>query len=200
MAKRSVILGIDPGTRITGYGVIDVDTQPIDFGCIRPPPKLELAERYKIIFDGVEALIEKYAPVAIAVESQFVMKNPQSAIKLGMAKGMVYLAAVRKSIPIYEFTPKKAKLAVVGHGGASKIQVQKMIQTLLRLPTLPEPEDAADALALAICCVHQLRLKNVRIDQRDIKRKNPRQSYRGNGGHRLPPLHSVEHLHTPTSP
>lgn len=157
MTTKKVILGIDPGTRITGYGVIDEQIHPLDFGCIRPPPKLILADRYKIIFDSVEALIQKYQPSAIAVESQFVLKNVQSAIKLGMAKGMVYLAAARQSIPVYEFAPKQAKLAVVGHGGASKFQVQKMIQALLRLPNPPEPEDAADALALAICCAHHLR-------------------------------------------
>jgi len=157
MKKKPVIFGVDPGTLVTGYGVIDGEGQPLDFGCIRPPAKLELPERYKIIFEGLEALIDKHAPDAIAVESQFVMKNVQSAIKLGMAKGMVYLAAARRSIPIYEFAPKKAKQAVVGTGNATKFQVQKMIQSLLRLPSLPEPEDAADALALAICCAHQLR-------------------------------------------
>lgn len=153
---KSIILGIDPGTRVTGYGVIDASSHPIDFGCIRPPSKYLLADRYQILFDSIEALIEKYQPVAIAVESQFVLKNAQSAIKLGMAKGMVFLAAARKKIPLYEFAPKKAKLAVVGHGGASKHQVQKMIQALLRLPSPPEPEDAADALALAICCVRHM--------------------------------------------
>lgn len=157
MDKKEIILGIDPGTRITGYGIIVVD-QPItalDFGCIRPPANLPLEQRYKIIFESVEALIEQYAPTMIAVESQFVLKNVQSAIKLGMAKGMVLLAAARKNIPVHEYAPKKAKLAVVGTGSASKSQVQKMIQTLLRLPTIPEPEDAADALALAICASHQ---------------------------------------------
>jgi crossover junction endodeoxyribonuclease RuvC len=157
MANKQPILGIDPGTLITGYGVIDADQQPLDFGCIRPPPKLLLAERYKILFDNIELLIERFNPAAIAVESQFVLKNVQSAIKLGMAKGMVYLAAARKSIPVYEFAPKQAKLAVVGYGGASKLQVQKMIQALLRLPNIPQPEDAADALALAICCSHHIR-------------------------------------------
>lgn len=152
-----IILGIDPGTRITGYGVLRAPSEPIDFGCIRPPPSLSLEQRYKIIFEGVEALIERHAPTAIAVESQFVMKNAQSAIKLGMAKGMVFLAAARKNIPVYEYAPKKAKLAVVGKGQASKFQVQRMIQMLLKLPNLPQPEDAADALALAICCAHHLR-------------------------------------------
>lgn len=161
MAEKKIILGIDPGTRITGYGVIDENTHPIDFGCIRPPPNLDLPDRYKILFDGVEALIDRYKPTAIAVESQFVLKNAQSAIKLGMAKGMVFLAAARKGIAIYEYPPKKAKLAVVGNGSASKTQVQKMIQALLRLPVLPEPEDAADALALAICCAHQMRVPHV---------------------------------------
>jgi crossover junction endodeoxyribonuclease RuvC len=157
MSRKKIILGIDPGTRVTGYGVIDEELRPVDFGCIRPPPKLDLAGRYKILFESIEALLERFEPVAMAVESQFVLKNAQSAIKLGMAKGMAYLAAARRSIPIYEFAPKKAKLAVVGHGGASKFQVQKMIQSLLRLPNLPEPEDAADALALAICCAHHMR-------------------------------------------
>lgn len=151
------ILGIDPGTRVTGYAVIDLSIKPVDYGCIRPPPRLALEGRYKILFDAVEALIEKYRPAAVSVESQFVLKNPQSAIKLGMAKGMVFLAAARAEIPVFEYPPKKAKLAVVGNGGASKLQVQKMIQTLLSLPSPPEPEDAADALALAICCAHNLR-------------------------------------------
>lgn len=155
---QEIILGIDPGTRVTGYGVISVSHPVIalDFGCIRPPPNLPLEMRYKIIFDGVEELIAKHKPSRIAIESQFVMKNAQSAIKLGMAKGMVLLAAARKNIPVHEFTPKKAKLSVVGSGSASKFQVQRMMQSILRLPKLPEPEDAADALALAICCSHQL--------------------------------------------
>ncbi len=160
MAPSTIILGIDPGTRITGYGVIllDPNPKPLDFGCICPPPKLALPMRYKILFESLEALIAKHSPGAIAVESQFVLKNAQSAIKLGMAKGMVLLAAAKYNIPVYEFAPKKAKLAVVGHGGASKMQVQRMIQALLQLPCLPEPEDAADALALAITLAHQLNL------------------------------------------
>ena len=164
MEKQTKILGIDPGTRVTGYGLIQVvghKTLPLDFGCIRPPPDLPLEQRYQILFEGIEALIERHSPDAIAVESQFVWKNPQSAIKLGMAKGMVYLAAARKKIALYEFAPKKAKLAVVGKGQASKFQVQRMIQALLSLPHPPEPEDAADALALAICCSHQLRYSHV---------------------------------------
>ena len=156
----TLILGIDPGTRITGYGIIAImpsGMKVIDFGCIRPPPDLPLPERYKILFEGIERLMEKQTLSAVAVESQFISKNVQSAMKLGMAKGMALLAAARKNIPIYEYAPKKAKQAIVGTGQASKYQVQRMIQSLLNLPKIPEPEDAADALALAICCAHNLR-------------------------------------------
>jgi crossover junction endodeoxyribonuclease RuvC len=149
-----IILGIDPGTLVTGYGLIIKEArqiQPIDYGCIRPPGSLPLHERYCIIFESLQSLIEKHHPDALAIESQFVLKNAQSAIKLGMAKGMAILAAAQKKIPIFEYTPTRAKSAVVGQGHASKWQVQKMIQAILRLPAPPEPEDAADALALAIC-------------------------------------------------
>jgi crossover junction endodeoxyribonuclease RuvC len=154
-----IILGIDPGTRITGYGVIKIgkpQLEPIDFGCIRPPIHLDLPARYLALFNGLEDLLDRYSPDAVAVETQFVYKNVQSAIKLGMARGVVLLAAARRAIPIYEYTPRKAKLAVVGNGGASKEQVQRMIQLLLNLPSLPEPEDAADALALAVCHANSL--------------------------------------------
>lgn len=149
-----VILGIDPGTRITGFGLIRVNHPqliPLDFGCIRPKTDMSAPERYLAIFNGVEQLIEQYAPIAVSVETQFVYKNVQSALKLGMARGAVLIAAAKRNIPVFEYAPKKAKSAVVGTGSASKEQVQKMIQLLLKLPILPEPEDAADALALAIC-------------------------------------------------
>lgn len=152
-----LILGIDPGTRITGYGLIRVRSPltPIDFGIIRPPPDLPLAERYRILFEAIDRLIERFHPTDLAIESQFVLKNAQSALKLGMAKGMALLAASRRNLSICEYSPKQAKLAVVGTGNASKEQVQKMVQALLHLPHLPEPEDAADALALAICHAHR---------------------------------------------
>lgn len=164
MKKKHVILGIDPGTRITGYGVLETDCHTfttLDYGCIRPPPKLPLHERYLIIHEGIEHLLDTYPIDAFSIESQFISKNAQSALKLGMAKGVAILAATKRKIPVYEYTPKKAKLAVVGSGNASKAQVQRMIQTLLQLSKLPTPEDAADALALAIC--HANQLKEARI-------------------------------------
>jgi crossover junction endodeoxyribonuclease RuvC len=154
-----IILGIDPGTRITGYGIIQVTAslKVLDFGCVRPPVKLKDAQKYLVLFNAIDLLLEKYQPDFVVVESQFVYKNVSSALKLGKAQGMALLAAARRAIPIYEFAPKQAKRAVVGNGAASKQQVQKMIQMLLHLPHIPEPEDAADALALAICLAHTLK-------------------------------------------
>jgi crossover junction endodeoxyribonuclease RuvC len=153
--KIRKILGIDPGTLLTGYGVVCVDDRRqfsvIDYGCIRPPASQSLTSRYRIIFQAIETLLDTYAPEAVAVETQYIHKNPQSGIKLGMARGVVLLAAALREIPIFEYAPSRAKKAVVGNGKASKLQVQAMVQMLLSLPSLPQPEDAADALALAIC-------------------------------------------------
>ncbi|NGX45725.1 MAG: Crossover junction endodeoxyribonuclease RuvC [Chlamydiae bacterium] len=160
MRREKIILGIDPGTRCTGYGIISLHStsmKPLDFGAIRPSPKATMGKRYLVIFNAIETLIESYKPEIIAVESQFVHKNVASAMKLGMARAMVILAAERRDIPLFEYTPKKAKLAVTGSGAASKEQVQKMVQLLLSLPELPYPEDAADALALALCHAHTIR-------------------------------------------
>lgn len=155
MHQKKIIMGIDPGTRTTGYGIIQKEgLVPLDFGCIRPPAKLPLPERYLIIYNALNALIEKFTPDAIAIETQFVNKNVESAIKLGMARGMAILAAAFHKIPIFEYAPKKAKLATVGTGSASKAQVQNMVKLLLKLNALPSPEDAADGLAIAICHAH----------------------------------------------
>ena len=153
------IIGIDPGTQITGYGIVErigTALHVLDYGCIRPPKKEETSKRYLSIFNGINKLIQTYSPDALSVETQYVHKNVQSAIKLGMARGVVIIAAAKNNIPIYEYAPRKAKLAVVGTGSASKLQVQKMVQMLLKLPQLPSPEDAADGLALAICHAHSI--------------------------------------------
>lgn len=151
---EQIILGIDPGTRITGYALLSgifPSLEVLDFGAIRPPPKAPLQNRYLILFESLESIVQKYKPHAISVESQFVKKNVQSAMKLGMAKGMVLLLAAKYTIPLFEYAPKKAKAAIIGNGNASKYQVQKSIQMRLKLSQLPTPEDAADALALAVC-------------------------------------------------
>ena len=162
MAKRKntvTILGLDPGTRITGYGLIEISghtLQALDYGCIRPPATLPLNERYLILFESLENILIKHSIDAVAIENQFVSRNAQSALKLAVAKGVLALATTKKKIPLFEYTPKKAKLAVVGNGGASKEQVQKMVQSLLSLKELPK-EDASDALALAICHSHHIK-------------------------------------------
>ncbi|MDX8430790.1 MAG: crossover junction endodeoxyribonuclease RuvC [Candidatus Algichlamydia australiensis] len=158
--KRRIIFGIDPGTQATGYGIIAVSGrthEALSFGVIRSSTKVPLNERYLHIFNELERLIDLYQPEAISVETQFVYKNVQSALKLGMARSCAILAGGRKNIPIFEYAPSKAKLAVVGRGNATKPQVQKMIQMLLGLGKVSVPEDAADALALAICHAHHLK-------------------------------------------
>jgi crossover junction endodeoxyribonuclease RuvC len=150
-----IVLGIDPGTIVTGYGLVKsrlhTGQELLDYGCIRPPAKAKISKRYHIIFDAVEELIRKHKPDALSVETQYVDKNVQSAMKLGMARGVIILAATRNEVPVFEYAPSKAKKAVVGTGRASKEQVQGMIQLLLNLSSPPEPHDAADALAMAIC-------------------------------------------------
>lgn len=161
---HSIILGIDPGTQVTGFGVIREagrSWEPLDFGCIRPPRLLKTHEKYLAIFEGIDHLLEKYKPEAVAVETQFVYKNVQSALKLGMARGAVLIAAARRGVAVFEYAPTKAKLAVVGSGAASKFQVQKMVQMQLKLPQMPQPADAADALALALCHAHTKRFSHV---------------------------------------
>jgi len=155
-----LILGIDPGTVITGYGIIKFESNEfflIDYGCIKPNIKMKLTDRYLFIYNGIEELLDKYKPEALAVETQFVGKNPQSAIKLGMARGVIILAAKKRGIPVFEYAPTKAKLAVSGNGRASKAEVQKMVQLLLKLTKIPTPEDAADALAIAVCHANSMR-------------------------------------------
>lgn len=157
--KKNIILGIDPGTRITGYGIITSQgsgLQVLDFGCIRPLATAPLPERYYILFQSLELLIQKHSPSCISVETQFVSKNAQSTMKLAMARGVVLILSAKYNIPLSEYSPKKAKKAVCGSGSADKEKVQRMIQLLLKLPSLPEPEDAADALALAICHANTL--------------------------------------------
>lgn len=149
------ILGIDPGTACTGWGVIEVINNSYHFfgcGVIRPNMDI-LSEKYGYIYDNLCTLIKNYAPSHISIESQFVYKNPQSALKIGMAKGVAILAGVKNGLSIFEYPPLKAKQAVTGHGNASKEGVEKMIRLLLNISE-KIPSDAADALSLAICHAH----------------------------------------------
>ena len=149
----TIILGIDPGSRKTGFGLISSlgSTQEyIASGTIHIDTTFTLPERLKVIFDSVTEIIQEYSPQEMAIESVFVSKNASSALKLGQARGAAIVAGVNQELPVSEYEAKKIKQAVVGTGSADKAQVQHMVKILLKLPTAPK-EDAADALAVALC-------------------------------------------------
>jgi crossover junction endodeoxyribonuclease RuvC len=150
------ILGIDPGLRVTGFGVIDKTGQKLAYvtsGCIRSSDKDSLPERIKSLLDGIGEVIALHQPHEAAVEKVFVNVNPQSTLLLGQARGAAISALVGAALPVAEYTALQVKQAVVGHGKAAKEQVQQMVMRLLQLPGVPSP-DAADALACAICHAH----------------------------------------------
>lgn len=152
MAKLQRILGIDPGSRKTGFGVIEsgrFHPNYVSSGVIRVE-KLTGAQRLKTIFESICQIIDQYEPQVMAIEKVFVYKNPSSAIKLGQARGVILCAAAIKEVPIMEYTPTQIKSTIVGQGHATKDQVQFMVQNLLKLTESPQ-EDAADALAGALC-------------------------------------------------
>lgn len=148
----ALILGVDPGSRKTGFGIINWvsgSTTYVTSGVIRVPD-VSLAERLKVIFDSVNEIIETYAPQEFAIEHVFMAKSAASALKLGQARGAAIVAAVNHDLAVSEYEARKVKQAVVGNGAADKLQVQHMVKTLLKLPGSPQ-EDAADALAVALC-------------------------------------------------
>lgn len=154
------ILGIDPGSRVTGYGLIEKQgsrLRHIDNGAIFTRSDEELALRLKRIYDGLLGIIAEYRPEAMAVEQIFVAKSALSALKLGHARGGALLAGVNSNLPVFEYSALQVKSAVVGYGRADKAQVQQMTRTLLALPEIAQ-EDAADALAVAICHAHSFSL------------------------------------------
>ena len=151
----SIILGIDPGSRITGYGVIRQNGRHLYYlgsGCIRMSEK-ELPGRLKQIYAGVSEIITQFQPEVFAIEQVFMAKNPDSALKLGQARGAAIVAATNNDLVIAEYSARQIKQAVVGNGGADKTQVQHMVKTILKLPGTPQA-DAADALAVALCHAH----------------------------------------------
>ncbi len=148
----ALILGVDPGSLKTGFGVINCvgsKTEYVGSGVIRIPD-LSLPERLKIIFDSLTEIIEEYCPQEMAIESVFMAKSAGSALKLGQARGAAIVAAVNQELPVSEYEARKVKQSVVGNGAADKIQMQHMVKTLLKLPAAPQ-EDAADALGVALC-------------------------------------------------
>lgn len=152
-----IILGIDPGLAIVGWGIIEYKNakfRTLAYGALRTPAGMRTEERLKGIFDGMNELIEKYHPDAMAVEELFFNTNVTTGIRVAEARGVILLAAEHAGIPIQEYTPLQVKQAVVGYGRAEKKQVITMVTMLLGLPKPPSPDDTADALAIAICHAH----------------------------------------------
>lgn len=157
-----IILGIDPGMAILGYGVVEQignSLKVIDYGVVNTPSDMKTSQRLTVLFEAVGQLIERYRPEAAAVEELFFNKNAKTALSIGHARGVAILAAALKGIDVYEYTPLQVKQAVAGYGRASKQQVQQMVRMLLGLKEIPKPDDAADALAVSICHLHSIALQ-----------------------------------------
>lgn len=164
MGDSMRVLGVDPGTLTSGYGIVAEEDDKLFHvvsGGISPSAKHPFPKRLKKIYEELEKIIEKYRPQVVVVEDLFVSKNMKSALKLGHARGVAILAAMNANLPVFEYAPLEVKQAVVGNGKAEKKQVQMMVKILLNLSKAPHPADAADALAAAICHIHSSRLKEV---------------------------------------
>ena len=159
-----LILGVDPGIAISGYGIIEKEqngAKVLDYGVIRTDAKLDTAQRLKIIYESYLKLIEKYKPSTVAVEELFFNKNAKTIISVSQARGAALLAAALSDLEVSEYTPLQVKQSVVGYGRASKAQVQEMVKLFLKLDEIPKPDDAADALAVAICHLHSYKLQSI---------------------------------------
>jgi crossover junction endodeoxyribonuclease RuvC len=155
-----IIIGVDPGTATTGYGIIRKDGQKhtlIKYGCVLTPANTPLCDRLDVIFDELSALIDEFQPEHIAVEELFFAANSKTAIAVGQARGVILLAGKKKGLSVHEYTPLEVKMALTGYGRADKNQIQQMVKTLLSLKEIPKPDDAADALAIAICHANSFR-------------------------------------------
>lgn len=163
-----LVLGIDPGIAITGFGLIQTDQrdelEPVSYGVITTPANLEDGVRLSLIYDELTSLIQRYKPQSSAVEKLFFQKNVRTAFSVGQARGVVMLTLSQAGCPVSEYTPNEVKQSVCGYGNADKRQVQRMVQTLLQLDDIPKPDDAADALAVAICHIYHQSFSN-RIQQ-----------------------------------
>lgn len=158
--KNIRILGVDPGYAIVGFGVLDYDGMrftPIEYGAILTEAHTPFPDRLKAIHTDMEFIFEKYAPECMAIEKLYFTSNQKTGIDVAQARGVTVLSAAERSIPIFEYTPLQVKSAVVGYGKAEKKQVMEMTRQLLNLAQIPKPDDAADALAIAICHGHSTR-------------------------------------------
>jgi crossover junction endodeoxyribonuclease RuvC len=160
-----LVLGIDPGIAITGYGFVQPGRQgsgkAIAYGCIRTPARTPLADRLVLLYQQLTELIEEHRPDVLAIEQLFFNRNTTTAFTVAQARGVVVLAAAQQGVRVVEYTPLQVKQAVVGYGRAEKQQVQHMVKALLNLASVPKPDDVADALAIAICHTHSMQYQNL---------------------------------------
>ncbi len=159
-----LVLGIDPGTALCGYGLVRADGDEMSlvaYGAVSTPSKMPLAERLLQIHRELRELIAEHHPESAAVEKLFFSKNTRTALAVGHARGVVLLSAAEAGLPVYEYTPNEVKQAIVGYGGADKNQMQQMVRMLLHLDFVPEPDDAADAVAIAICHIQSSHLREL---------------------------------------
>jgi crossover junction endodeoxyribonuclease RuvC len=167
-----VILGVDPGSIVTGYGLIRSNKQEnvlLECGVIKTDSKKPLPDKLKEIFEGLSRIIDLKHPDELAIEETFYSNNAKSALVMGQARGAAILAAACAGLPIAEYSPKEVKSSVVGQGSASKLQVQFMVKNLLKLKELPQPIDAADALAIALCHAQKMRFKSILLTRESIR-------------------------------
>lgn len=172
--NENLVLGIDPGTAITGYGLVwgeGDDLRLVDYGVITTLSDKPLPQRLQEIYHHLTALIQERQPTAAAVEKLFFSRNVRTALSVGQARGVALLAMANAELEIHEYTPLEVKQAVVGYGRASKEQVQVMVKMLLGLDSVPQPDDAADAIAVAICHIHSARMKDLAKRAKEIERR-----------------------------
>lgn len=165
------VLGIDPGSETLGWGVVEgsgLKYSLVDYGTVKSSPREKFSKRLLKIHDGVQELIEKYQPDALSIEEAFYAVNVGVAMKLGQVRGVVLVLGEKANLEIGEYAPRLIKQTVVGYGNAEKHQVQEMVRLLLRMKTIPQPHDAADALAIAICHFHHAGIQN-KINQAKLK-------------------------------
>lgn len=158
------IMGIDPGIAIVGVGIVDKDANsytPVFYDAVTTPAHTRLELRLMDIYDRTVKLIDEYKPDAVSVEELFFNNNAKTAFAVGQARGIILLAAVKAGVPIFEYTPIQVKQALTGYGRADKKQIQNMMKIMLALPTVPKPDDVADALAIAVCHGNSVRFNSI---------------------------------------
>lgn len=176
MKKR--IIGIDPGTAIIGYSILEVDGKNkynlIDYGCIYTDNKISMPQRLEKIYNELDTIIKLYKPDEAAIEELYFYKNQKTVIKVGQARGVINLAAIKNGLDIFDYSPPQVKQGITGYGRATKKDVQEMIKQILKLEEIPKPDDAADAIAIAIMHINVTKNLefNIRLNQDNFKKKS----------------------------